>query len=1049
MANQRDTVCHRYASRLAVPDIKRNKLTLLYIFDSRSRRLRISWLLGLLLSCASAAIAQKNTVPTPPKNVLTPPPLSAPPAVPTAVQSVSPFTIIGFLQSATLNTSADASSGGTMVVNGYTISVSASTLVNMPGTLLRFSELFSLAPRPWGPTQTGLTVTDRPKPLATYEVLVQGNRVTSAGKDQYLAGLIFVSQQSLNSGQGFINYIDYTTGELRVGGLPNDPSTGARVRLNDPIGRFGRAMSPDVRFTIDENNPTVRSASGYPMCIPRVNLAAATQSNPVADDPLCPQVNRPKDPTTGGFLSFISMPPPLCTYFSLLPSGAPAVAPPNCTLGPAVGAPDATRQMPFEVGDYVTFRGNIVPDTTSPGCVSGTGAAPSSDPACQYLSAWSVIANLGAYTSPGVMPAYVAIDVTLMGTGGSPIRGVPLEATSIVRVEGFTTDPTEPVDIYGVDVDPCTGATTDRYWGTQPIDQIFNVFGRFRFRPLGGTFLPPVREVRVVTQTLTQGVIPAGIASANTFANGLSAGQYDAPMNVFIFPEGGEIGTRIALNFEDFPFLADNVGTIGPGRCTASLTPSALSFADQVLGKTSAPQTVTLTNTGTGGLNISKMSISPNFSQTNDCGTHLAFGASCSLSVTYLPNSPDPQDGVLQVSDTASGSPQLVNLLGTVATNASVTPTALSFPDQALGIASAPQTVTLKNTGAGALNISKVSLSAPYSQTNDCGTRLEPGASCTFSLVFQPASPGAIPGSFQVSDNATGSSQTVSLIGTGIMVPIASWSATALSFSDQAPWTMSAPQAVTLTNKGSAGLNIKGVYLDLGYAQANDCPPVLQPAAKCTFALRFLPRAVGAKTGNLRITNNAAGSPHSVSLTGISSDFTLSPDPGSAMSVTVAPGSTATYRLRITGTSMASGTVNLSYSGLPPGAICAFSPATVTLNGAQSQSVTVLISASSGPLTAQGSNKRSRSFPLAVSLLSGVVAAVFTRWRPRTLLLVIIAFCALTLNGCGGGGEWTDKGAPQVTITATGANGAVHSVRLRLTIQRNPAPSRPKPLPVS
>src|SRR5689334_24083942 len=97
-----------------------------------------------------------------------------------------------------------------------------------------------------------------------------------------------ISQQSLNAGQGFVNFIDYTTGELRVGGVIGDPTTGQRVRVNDPLGRFGRISSPDVRFTIDEDNPTVRTETGYPMCVPRNDPAAG-------DDALCPQSNRPKD----------------------------------------------------------------------------------------------------------------------------------------------------------------------------------------------------------------------------------------------------------------------------------------------------------------------------------------------------------------------------------------------------------------------------------------------------------------------------------------------------------------------------------------------------------------------------------------------------------------------------------------------------------------------------------------------------------------------------------------------------------------------------------
>src|SRR5262249_50796220 len=125
-------------------------------------------------------------------------------------------------------------------------------------------------------------------PLTTYEVQVVGNRVG----DQYIAGLINISQQSLSAGAGFINFIDYTLGEMRAGAALNNPATGARVRINDPVGRYGRATtSPDVRFTVDPDNPTIMAGTGYPMCLPRTAPGAGGATT----DTLCPEENRPRD----------------------------------------------------------------------------------------------------------------------------------------------------------------------------------------------------------------------------------------------------------------------------------------------------------------------------------------------------------------------------------------------------------------------------------------------------------------------------------------------------------------------------------------------------------------------------------------------------------------------------------------------------------------------------------------------------------------------------------------------------------------------------------
>jgi len=189
------------------------------------------------------------------------------------------FEMTGFIQAATLDDepAGDPFRGGTLTINNHVVVIPRYTIFQMPATSLTWAEFFELAPEAYRKQgQTGLALRDTPRPDYTFEVSVQGNRVEPGGK--YIAALVYVANQSLQAHQGFISAIDYVNGELIVGG--------ARVRLNDPIGRFGRAMSHDVRFTIDEDNPTVKTETGYPMCLPRTDPGTA-------DDPLCPQGNRP------------------------------------------------------------------------------------------------------------------------------------------------------------------------------------------------------------------------------------------------------------------------------------------------------------------------------------------------------------------------------------------------------------------------------------------------------------------------------------------------------------------------------------------------------------------------------------------------------------------------------------------------------------------------------------------------------------------------------------------------------------------------------------
>jgi hypothetical protein len=396
------------------------------------------------------------------------------------VPASSQFDITGFIQSATLGgpgtgPGVGAHMGGVITVNGHIITVPSETIVILPANALTWQELFAQAPAPYGPTQTGIALTDIPAPLATYEARVVGNRVLGGpgGADVYIAGLIWISQQALNSGQGFINCINYATGEIRVGGPIGNCALGARVQLNDPLvpaigtGRYGRPVSPDIRFTSDQDNPTMRSVSGFPMCIPRVLADPNIPGN--ADDPLCPKSQRPAAiaPATG-FAALIQMNNPV-----LLP-GVP---------------PDPTIQAPFEVGDWITFMGTLMAD---PGFTAGPTAGPWPGNANVYVSAHTITNNVAIYTAAGTSPAYVAIDVSFIGTGGLTVVGAN-EAAIMTRFEGFSTDPSRYVHLYGIDLNPTNGAPSDRDWGTIGVDPgpiTGAATGRWRFRPPCGQTAP-------------------------------------------------------------------------------------------------------------------------------------------------------------------------------------------------------------------------------------------------------------------------------------------------------------------------------------------------------------------------------------------------------------------------------------------------------------------------------------------------------------------------------------------------------------------------------
>ena len=427
-------------------------------------------------------------------------------------------------------------SGGWIQVNNDTIRIPQNAVVVLPNTYNTWEELFENNPTGVA-GETGMALSDTVRLPGTYEVHVQGNIV----KGQYIAGLVFISQQSANGMMGYIESMNYADGSFVI--------NGHRVQINDPAiqitdlngniwnkGRYSTGQSPDVRFTSDQGNTTIRAQTGFPMCIPRVapgtwtaTLADGVTSSGTVDpylggfdDPQCPEVNRPRDET--GAIRTI--------YTMNAPGDAPTIDNPF--------PQDPYTEVPFEVGDFVSIIGTLELDTQG-------------NP---YVSATEVVANLGVFTFPGTDPAYVVIEVLLQGAGGVGDPSFPQEAARRTRVEGMMTDPLRNVDISAIDID-CNGNLVFRLpmWVSSfPVEQglpLIGKKGRWRFRPNGGTFLPPVQNVGAQ--------ISGTVAGVNN--NGLVFNSYQLPNPEFIFPEDLVSGNRPPrANFNDLPFLVNGTG---------------------------------------------------------------------------------------------------------------------------------------------------------------------------------------------------------------------------------------------------------------------------------------------------------------------------------------------------------------------------------------------------------------------------------------------------------------------------------------------------------
>ena len=186
----------------------------------------------------------------------------------------------------------------------------------------------------------------------------------------------------------------------------------------------------------------------------------------------------------------------------------------------------------------------------------------------------------------------------------------------------------------------------------------------------------------VALTLITASTSPGDFAVTNSCGNSLAAHSTCA-FSVTFSPTapGMRSGTlTIADQFRSQTVLLNGIGVAPPG---VSLTPVSLAFAPTGVGLTALPLTLTLTNNGGLALNLASVAVSAGFTlAANTCGSTLAAGSACTLTVVFAPAAAGSISGTLTLSDNASPSTQVATLTGTGIdfTLASNGPTSLTLP---------------------------------------------------------------------------------------------------------------------------------------------------------------------------------------------------------------------------------------------------------------------------------------------------------------------------------------------------------------------------------
>jgi hypothetical protein len=305
--------------------------------------------------------------------------------------------------------------------------------------------------------------------------------------------------------------------------------------------------------------------------------------------------------------------------------------------------------------------------------------------------------------------------------------------------------------------------------------------------------------------------------------------------------------------------------------------------------------------------------------------------------------------------------------------------------------------------------------------------------------AFQPVIGGAVSNAFVAKISAAN-------------LPGASLVPANLAFTSQALATMSAAQTVTLLDAGSASLNISNITATGDFAETNTCDASVMGGANCTISVIFTPTSIGTRTGSLTVTDNAAGSPHTIPLSGTGSDFSLAAASGAncpsggncSTSATISAGQTATYNLQVSPVSGFNGTVSVT-CGAPGALSCSPSPTSVPQTGSSSYAFTVTVSNTVNAMVLPWPTTPGiPGFPSPrgeLLLFAWMAVMLFVRSASRTchqtkrLLpgFAILLFVLFTFNGCGGGGG--GRPPTNATLTITGSSGSLkRTLNLSLTI---------------
>jgi hypothetical protein len=511
---------------------------------------------------------------------------------------------------------------------------------------------------------------------------------------------------------------------------------------------------------------------------------------------------------------------------------------------------------------------------------------------------------------------------------------------------------------------------------------------------------------------------------------------------------------------------------LGPTPVVGFAPASPIDFPDVDTGTSTAPISITVTNSGGADLHISSVTLTgtnpTDFAiSSNTCVTApVVVNSTCTVAVTFAPTGTGERQANLQFTDDASSSPQILALTGNglapATPGVTVAPSSpIILPSTTQGATSVPVVVTITNSGNATLNVSAVTLTGANASDfalapdNCTGKAVAANATCTVGITFTPSATGMRQANLQIADNAPASPQSFTLSGTGNS---ATPTAPAVVISP-ATAAVTATQGATgnstnimISNSGNSPLHISGVVFGGANVSefvnpSNPCVGApIAPNASCSISVTFAPVGVGTRTETVTITDDAPNSPQAFTINGTASPVYTVTSPSSALTTAVTAGQTAQYSLQLTPGIGYSGPVTMACSGAPATTACTVTnPVQLTAGTPTSVNVTVTTVKSSLAAFSDRRPSPPLSHYLMLVLLSMCLAMLVVLnqlKQSRTFMpgrlafaagLLVLVLAGYGLTGCASGGvsvvtatppttTGTQKGTYTLTLTPTASS---------------------------